>query len=137
MRRRRTKYDKPILRALTACALTTPEIWQSIGMGSRPSVDRALLSMRDRGLVHIVRYDRGADGPPKPVWIAGPGQDATRPAPMSKTECARIRRNRLREEDPLKYKAIIARDNLRRRGHAVRADKASSWLAAPIIANDQ
>lgn len=137
MKRRATTYDKPILRALLGSSLTTPQIWERIGMGTRPSVDRALASMRDRGLVHIVRYDRGADGPPKPVWIAGPGKDAARPAPLTRSQRAKRIRDRLREEDPLQYKAVVARGNLRRRGHAVRADKASSWLAAPIIANDQ
>lgn len=48
-----------------------------------------LKTLRAAGLVHVFKWDRSHNGPPTPIWAAGPGKDAKRPKPYSTAEKCR------------------------------------------------
>ncbi|PLP96944.1 hypothetical protein CYJ10_29315 [Cupriavidus pauculus] len=82
---------------------------------TRVCIDRLMKERHEAGLAHVGDWLRSRRGPPKPLWVPFPGKDAPKPyvATPSERACARMRR--MKEEDPLRYKAIIARCSLRRR----------------------
>ncbi|WP_137923932.1 hypothetical protein [Cupriavidus sp. 2SB] len=82
---------------------------------SRVCIDRLMKEGHADGEAHTAGWLKSRRGPPKPLWLPVPGTDAPKPyvPTASERQCARMRR--MKEEDPLRYKAIIDRCTLRRK----------------------
>lgn len=82
---------------------------------SRGRIDKMMRDRRAAGQAHHAGWQRHTSGWPSPRWLPFPGKDVPRPAPISGAERQRDRMRRMKEEDPLRYKAIIERTVIRRR----------------------
>lgn len=128
MRRARTKYDAAILRILEAGPTSGRDVHAALSMARRCTIENALRSMRDRGLIHIKRWAHGRVGPIFPMWTTGPGKDAPKPTPLSKSEVNRNWRDRIKRERPAEYQLMLQRYNSRHGKRKPRADIAASWI---------
>lgn len=93
---------------------TVHELIEQTGV-SRVCIDRLMKDREKEGLAHVARWQRNRRGPPTPFWLAVPGKSVPKPKAVSPSErqCARMRR--MKEEDPLRYKAIVDRATIRRK----------------------
>lgn len=90
------------------------------------TASRYLQYLLDNNRVHIARYDRvGANWYPVKVYVAGQGENAPKPAPMSKNE-RYARAWERTKADPEKYLDYLAAK--RRRQFKPRPDIASAWM---------
>lgn len=82
---------------------------------SRTCIDHLMKTRLDAGKAHVPKWDRIPRGPAMPYWLPFPGKSAPRPLQRTAAERQNARMQRMREEDPLQYKAIVARCSVRRR----------------------
>jgi len=82
---------------------------------SRVCIDRLMKERHDAKQAHVAKWNTLHRGPAAPLWLPVPGKDATRPRARSQAQRQRDRMRRMKEEDPLRYKAIIDRTTIRRR----------------------
>lgn len=82
---------------------------------SRVCVDRLMKERHAAGLAHAAGWIRSRRGPPKPLWLPCAGKDAPKPHVPTAAERQSARIRKMREEDPLRYKAIVDRCVVRRR----------------------
>lgn len=82
---------------------------------SRVHVDCLMKEHHAAGEAHRAAWLKSRRGPPKPLWLPVAGKDAAKPyvPTAAERQCARMRR--MKEEDPLRYKAIVDRCTLRRK----------------------
>ncbi|QEZ47197.1 hypothetical protein [Cupriavidus oxalaticus] len=80
---------------------------------SRISLDRILKDRAEAGLAHVAAWQRRW-GPPTPLWLPEPGKNAAKPKARTHCQRERDRMRRMKEDDPLRYKAIIDRASARR-----------------------
>jgi hypothetical protein len=95
-------------------ARTVHELVELTG-ASRVSIDKLLKDRHGDGLAHVVRWRPNPHGQATPLWLPVPGKDAKRPKVVTPSERQAERMRRMREEDPLRYKAIIDRCAIRRK----------------------
>lgn len=93
-------------------ARTVHELAAETG-ASRFTVDGLMKQREAAGLAHVVRWERRW-GPPTPYWLPQPGASARKPKARTHNERQKALMRRMKDEDPLKYKAIIERKTLRR-----------------------
>jgi len=82
---------------------------------SRVAIDRLMKDRHDDGLAHVADWLPTERGPKAPLWLPVPGKDAKRPKATTPAERQAARMRRMKEEDPLRYKAIIDRCTIRRK----------------------
>lgn len=82
---------------------------------TRVCVDRLMNDRLAAGQAHVPKWDRQRRGPALPYWLPVPGKSAPRPVPRTSAERQREVIRRMREEDPLRYKALVDRAALRQR----------------------
>ncbi|SPR97366.1 hypothetical protein [Cupriavidus taiwanensis] len=80
---------------------------------SRHTIDALMRTKEAAGAAHVVDWKKRS-GSPIPLWLPFPGKSKPKPRAMTNTERCRARRARLREEDPLAYKALIDRNTVNR-----------------------
>ncbi|CAG9194148.1 conserved hypothetical protein [Paraburkholderia caribensis] len=103
-------------------------------VAARAGVGRTAMSnfiKENRARIHIVDWKRSADGPYVEVFAAGAGQDAPRPAAMSRSEIYARYWERLKRERPADAAFRVSRDNMRRlerEGKLIRRDPAAEAL---------
>ncbi|KWR88793.1 hypothetical protein [Cupriavidus sp. IDO] len=91
---------------------TVHEMAQIAG-ASRHTIDGLMRNKEAAGEAHVMGWKKRA-GSPIPLWLPFPGKSKPKPAAMTNTERCRARRARLKEDDPLAYKAMIDRNTLNR-----------------------
>lgn len=57
-----------------------------------------LRAMREQGMAHVLGYERRTAGHPIMIYAPGPGQDATKPRPLTSTELNRRRKQILTQK---------------------------------------
>lgn len=82
---------------------------------TRVCVDRLMHDRLGAGQAHVGKWERQRRGPALPYWLPIPGKSVPRPVPLTSAERQREVIRRMKEEDPLKYKALIDRTVLRQR----------------------
>ncbi|MGT2429268.1 hypothetical protein ACU4HD_12070 [Cupriavidus basilensis] len=85
----------------------------SLTGAARHTIDCLFKKRAGMGEAHIARW-RKRQGTPIPHWLPTAGKDAQRPVVPSIAERARRLRARMREEDPIAYRAMLSRNSLRR-----------------------
>lgn len=114
---------KEILARLRRRPRTEPEIRVAVGL-SAPGLRPYLVDLRRGGRIHIVAWSRkevaGLKPYLRPVYAAGPGEDAPRPPPLTQREIQREFARRV-AADPEKYRSA---DRTRRAVAALQSIKA-------------
>lgn len=82
---------------------------------TRVCIDRLMKERHEAGKAHVGDWIRSRKGPPKPMWLPYAGKDAPKPYVPTAAERQSARMRRMKEEDPLRYKAIVDRCTVRRR----------------------
>ncbi|AGW94614.1 hypothetical protein N234_31700 [Ralstonia pickettii DTP0602] len=80
---------------------------------SRHTIDQMFLRKERAGEAHVARWEQ-RPGAPIPYWLPFPGKSKPKPRRLTNTERSRVQRARMREEDPLRYKAMIDRNTVNR-----------------------
>ncbi len=80
---------------------------------SRHTIDHLMRRKEAAGEAHVVGW-RKRSGSPVPHWLPFPGVSKPKPRALTNTERNRRLRDRLREDDPLRYKAMIDRNSVKR-----------------------
>lgn len=93
-------------------ARTVHEMAQITGT-SRSTIDHLMLRKERAGEAHVANWGK-RPGAPIPYWLPFPGKSKPKPRAMTNAERNRARYARLKEEDPLRLKAIVERNSLNR-----------------------
>ncbi|GEM_PF-3213411 len=93
---------------------TVHELVQLTG-ATRVCIDRLMKDRHEVGQAHTAGWIHRLRGPAAPVWLPVPGKNVARPRARSHAERQRDRVRRMKEDDPLAYKALIDRATVRRR----------------------
>lgn len=88
------------------------EIAEAAGT-SRHTVDYLMRTREEEGRAHVADWKK-RPGSPIPYWLPLPGKSKPRPRSLTNTERNRAWRAKLRDEDPLAYKALIDRNTVNR-----------------------
>jgi hypothetical protein len=80
---------------------------------ARVTIDHLMRRRSAAGQAHVARWEKRW-GAPTPYWLPVPGKNAPKPRVKTHSERQRDRMRRLKEEDPLQYKAIVDRKTVRR-----------------------
>lgn len=99
---------------------------------SRRAVMAALQVQHAAGAIHVSGYGpRPQSGYAPKLWSLGPGQDAPRPKPLTKSQKAKRAHRRLKLERPDVLAKKSARAKLlyaQRTGKLIRRDPAAAWI---------
>ncbi|GLC92333.1 hypothetical protein Tamer19_17410 [Cupriavidus sp. TA19] len=91
---------------------TVHEMAQATGT-SRYTIDQLMRRKEKAGEAHVADWEK-RPGAPIPYWLPFPGKSKPKPRALTNTERNRALRARIREEDPLRYKAMIDRATVNR-----------------------
>lgn len=90
---------------------TVHELCKATG-NARITIDALMKKRKALGQAHVARWERRA-GCPVPYWIPTPGVSARKPKPLSQNDREKARIERMKADDPLRYKAYLERKRLR------------------------
>ena len=93
-------------------ARTVHELAEAIGT-SRHTIDYLMRTREEKGEAHVGDWQR-RPGSPVPCWLPFPGKSRPKPRRLTNTERNRALRARIKEEDPIRYKAMMDRNTLKR-----------------------
>ncbi|MNT24102.1 hypothetical protein D3C72_1595570 [compost metagenome] len=72
-----------------------------------------MLRKERAGEAHVVGWEKRA-GAPIPYWLPFPGKSKSKPRALTNAERNRARWARIKEEDPLRHKAMVERNSINR-----------------------
>lgn len=90
---------------------TVHELAKATG-AARHTVDCLFWERKKAKQAHVVRWQTG-HGAPVPYWLPVPGRSAQRPRVLTPAQQSKRFRDRLRENDPIAYRAYLARSATR------------------------
>lgn len=106
------------------------EIAEAVPISKRHALEY-IAELRKRGLVHISKWVREVEQLgrmyPRPVYAAGPGEDAPKPAALSPEERSK-RAWKLIKSDPERHMTLVQKRRTRRTLRKPRADVAAAWM---------